>query len=86
VDLRKPHLWPGDMPLYRLVCFAVGSDVETVIVGGRVVMRDRRVLTVDEDAVLDDATREIGLALDRVGMRAMTETPAGFWKATRYGG
>jgi hypothetical protein len=44
------------------------------------------VLTVDEDAVMDDATREIGLALDRVGMRAMTETPAGFWKATRYAG
>jgi cytosine/adenosine deaminase-related metal-dependent hydrolase len=86
VDLRKPHLWPGDMPLYRLVCFAVGSDVETVLVEGRVVMRDRHVLTVEEDTVMDDATREIGLALDRVGMRAMTATPAGFWKATRYAG
>lgn len=84
VDLRKPHLWPGDMPLYRLVCFAVGSDVDTVIVAGRVVMAGRRVLTVEEDAVLDDATREIGLALDRTGLRHMTETPASFWKATRY--
>jgi 5-methylthioadenosine/S-adenosylhomocysteine deaminase len=84
VDLRKPHLWPGDMPLYRLVCFAVGSDVDTVLVEGRVVMAGRRVLTVEEEAVMEDATREIGLALDRVGMRHMTETPAGFWKATRY--
>jgi cytosine/adenosine deaminase-related metal-dependent hydrolase len=86
VDLRKPHLWPGDMPLYRLVCFALGSDVETVLVGGRVVMAGRRVLTVEEDTVLDDATREIGLALDRTGLRAMTRTPDGFWKATRYAG
>ena len=86
VDLRRPHLWPGDMPLYRLICFALGSDVETVLVGGRVVMAGRQVLTVEEEAVLDDASREIGLALDRTGLRAMTETPAGFWKATRYAG
>ncbi len=85
VDLRKPHLWPGDMPLYRLVCFALGSDVDTVLVGGAVVMRDRVVLTTDEDAVLDDATREIGLALARTGLQAMTATPPGFWNATRYG-
>lgn len=84
VDLRKPHLWPGDMPLYRLVCFAVGSDVDTVMVGGRVVMQGRRILTVEEDAVLDDATREIGLALDRTRLRGMTATPPGFWKSTRY--
>jgi len=85
VDLRRPHLWPGDMPLYRLICFAIGSDVETVMVGGRVVMAGRTVLTVAEDAILDDATREIGLALDRAGMRHMTAMPDGFWKSTRYG-
>jgi cytosine/adenosine deaminase-related metal-dependent hydrolase len=84
LDLRRPHLWPGDMPLYRLVCFAVGSDVDTVLVGGRVAMAGRRVLTVEEEAVMEDATREIGLALDRSGMRRMTEMPAGFWGATRY--
>jgi cytosine/adenosine deaminase-related metal-dependent hydrolase len=86
LDLRKPHLWPGDMPLYRIVCFAVASDIDTVLVGGRVVMRGRQVLTVEEDAVLDEATRQIGLALDRTGLRGMTETPAGFWGATRYAG
>jgi 5-methylthioadenosine/S-adenosylhomocysteine deaminase len=85
VNLRQPHLWPGDMPLYRLVCFAIGSDVETVLVGGRVAMAGRRVLTVAEDSVLEDATREIGLALDRAGMRPMTAMPEGFWNATRYG-
>jgi cytosine/adenosine deaminase-related metal-dependent hydrolase len=84
LDLRKPHLWPGDMPLYRIICFAVASDVDTVLVEGRVVMAGRRVLTVEEDAVLDDATREIGLALDRAGMRGMTAMPAGFWGSARY--
>jgi cytosine/adenosine deaminase-related metal-dependent hydrolase len=83
VALRQPHLWPGDMPLFRLVCFAVGSDVETVLVGGRVVMAGRQVLTVEEDAVLEDATREISLAVQRTGLQAMLETPAGFWGAPR---
>ena len=85
IDLHKPHLWPGDMPLYRLVCFALGSDVDTVLVGGRVVMRDRVVQTASEDAVMDAATREIGLALARTGLQHMTATPPGFWKSTRYG-
>lgn len=85
VDLHKPHLWPGDMPLYRLVCFAVGSDVDTVLVGGRVVMQGRVVRDVEEEAVMEAATREIGLALARTGLQHMTATPPGFWGATRYG-
>jgi len=84
VDLHQPHLWPGDMPLYRLICFALGSDVDTVLVGGRVVMERRRVKTVEEDAVMEDATREIGLAIQRTGLQRMLETPTGFWKAARY--
>lgn len=85
VDLRRPRLYPPTQPLYRLTCFAVGSDVATVIVGGRVLMRDRVVLTVDENAVLDRAAAETSAMLARRGLHAMLETPAGFWKATRYG-
>ena len=36
-----------------------GSDVETVVIGGRVVMRERKLLTVDEPRVLEKA-REYG--------------------------
>jgi cytosine/adenosine deaminase-related metal-dependent hydrolase len=85
VDLRRPHLYPPTQPLYRLTCFAVGSDVATVIVGGRVLMRDRVVAHVDEEAVLDRAAAETKAMLDRTGLHAMLETPRGFWKSTRYG-
>ena len=50
---------PGLTPLYRvyshLVYSARGSDVDTVMVNGRIVVRDRRILTVDEAAVMEKA-------------------------------
>ena len=50
---------PGLTPLYRiyshLVYAARGSDVDTVIVNGRIVVRDRQILTVDEKAVMERA-------------------------------
>jgi 5-methylthioadenosine/S-adenosylhomocysteine deaminase len=43
---------PNAVPMYdvyaQLVYALKGSDVETVVIGGRVVMRDRKVLTVHE--------------------------------------
>jgi hypothetical protein len=73
------------MPLYRLVCFAVGSDVDTVIVAGRVLMEGRRVATVAPEAVLEDARIEAERAVTRAGLARLLETPKGFWRATRYG-
>ncbi|HXW08682.1 MAG TPA: amidohydrolase [Vicinamibacterales bacterium] len=42
-------------PLSHLVYVTRGDDVRTVVVNGRVIMRDRRVSTLDEAAVLDAA-------------------------------
>lgn len=86
VDLRKPHLYPPHMPLYRLVCFAAAADVATVIVGGRVLMDTRRVLTVEVEAVLEEARIEAERAIARAGLAHLLGTPPGFWKATRYAG
>jgi cytosine/adenosine deaminase-related metal-dependent hydrolase len=58
VDMAKPHLYPPNMPLYRIPNYANGADVDTVIVDGRVLMAGRTVTTVDEAEVLDDARRE----------------------------
>jgi cytosine/adenosine deaminase-related metal-dependent hydrolase len=83
VDWFKPHMVPMNMPVYRLVYFANGEDVATVIVDGRILMRDRRVLTVREDEVLTMAQREADLAMSRAGLQDLTALPDGFWGATR---
>jgi len=50
---------PNAVPMYDIyaqLAYALkGSDVETVVIGGRVVMRDKKVLTVDEAAVIAKA-------------------------------
>jgi 5-methylthioadenosine/S-adenosylhomocysteine deaminase len=48
IDLDKPNAVPM-YELYALIAYALkGSDVSTVIIGGKPVMRDRKLLTVDE--------------------------------------
>lgn len=55
LDGRKPHLWPPEMPLNRVTHFATAADVDSVIVDGRVLMRDRRIDHLDVSGVLADA-------------------------------
>jgi len=36
MDMFTPRLFPLNMPVYRVACFANGNDVDTVIVNGEV--------------------------------------------------
>jgi len=57
VSLDSPRLHPLYDPISHLVYATKGSDVRHVVVEGRVVMRDRKVLTLDQAAVLAEAER-----------------------------
>ncbi|EPE97459.1 amidohydrolase family protein [Rhizobium grahamii] len=83
VDLRRPHLYPANMPEFRVTYFANGNDVHTVLVGGRVLLRDRNPVNVNQDAVLDAAQRETELLIDRLGLRDLLVTPDMFWRHSR---
>ncbi|MFS0856534.1 MULTISPECIES: amidohydrolase [Paenibacillus] len=49
IDLKKPHLQPVH-ELESLLAYSVnGADVDTTIVNGRVLMRGRQLLTIDEE-------------------------------------
>ena len=51
----RPHLVPGYNPVSDLVYSAKSSDIAMTVVNGRILMEDRKLLTVD----LDTVTREV---------------------------
>ena len=56
IDLRKPHLAPALHVVSTFVHQGQPADVEAVMVDGRWVMRDARILTLDEPAIVAEAT------------------------------
>jgi 5-methylthioadenosine/S-adenosylhomocysteine deaminase len=68
ISLDEPNAVPMYNVYSQLAYSLKGSDVETVIIGGRVVMRNRKLLTVDEGAAIAKAreyresiTKSLGL-------------------------
>ena len=55
VSMSSARQTPMYDPTSHLVYTTTGSDVRTTIVNGKVLMRNRKVLTLDEDAVLREA-------------------------------
>jgi 5-methylthioadenosine/S-adenosylhomocysteine deaminase len=83
VDLFKPHMVPMTMPLYRLTCFANGADVDTTIVAGRILMRERKLVGIDEASILEEADRQAALMVERAGLRDLERLPDRFWGVAR---
>ncbi len=57
VSVDAPRLHPLYDPVSHLVYAAKGADVRHVVVEGKLVMRDRKVTTLDETAVVAEADR-----------------------------
>jgi len=57
IDLDQPHLIPLHDVINTLVYCAKSSDVETTIIDGQLVMRDREILTLDEEKTRHEAAR-----------------------------
>ncbi len=61
VGMSKARQQPLFDPIAQIVYTSRGDDVETTIVNGKILMRDRKVLTMDEAAVLREARTAAGL-------------------------
>ena len=57
IDFKKPHLCPLHSEISHLVYAAKASDVETVIINGKIVMENRKITTVNIDSVMKEATK-----------------------------
>ncbi|MCX7983166.1 MAG: amidohydrolase [Syntrophales bacterium] len=52
IDCHKPHLTPLYNEFSHLAYCVMGSDVDTVIINGRLVMEKRKLLTLDEEEIM----------------------------------
>ncbi len=69
VNLNTLHSTPNARDLVSaLVYSAQTTDVQSVVIDGEIVMRDRELLTLDENAVVAEAAREIKELITRAGI------------------
>lgn len=76
VDLTGPHTQPVHDLAATLVHSARSCDVRTTIVDGRVLMRDRELLTIDVPAVVRELGERMPALLDRSHGRRIQEYDA----------
>lgn len=54
IDMNQPHLTPLYNSFSQLVYAARGADVKTSIINGKIVMKDRRLTTIDVQAAMSN--------------------------------
>lgn len=84
IDMQRPHLYPANMQPFRVVYYANGNDVDTVIVGGKLLLQAGQPVHTNTFAVLADAQHEAEQMINRIGAQSMLGLPDGFWGQARY--
>jgi 5-methylthioadenosine/S-adenosylhomocysteine deaminase len=79
VNMWQPHLAPIAMETSRMAQLARGSDVETVMVQGEILMENRKVLTVNEDDIMEWAQAEAEHTCEVFGLHPMLRPSANHW-------
>src|ERR1700681_263133 len=73
VDLRDAVISPVHAPVSPLVYSALGHETALVVIDGRIVMRDRKVLSVDERAVRQRAQSAAESLTRRAGIKSRSK-------------
>jgi cytosine/adenosine deaminase-related metal-dependent hydrolase len=68
INMDAPHLTPAWDPVSTIVYAAHGTDVDTVVIDGKLVMEDRVALTLDEGAILEDVRKRYREVGERAGL------------------
>ncbi|MBS7635135.1 amidohydrolase [Candidatus Bathyarchaeota archaeon] len=69
LNFKKPHLWPLYSEVSHLIYAVKASDVETVIINGRIIMEDREIKTVRVEEVMERAEKAREKLLERLHSR-----------------
>lgn len=66
INLRRLHTTPRTSDIISMIVYAAeSSDVETVLIDGQVVMLERKLLTLNEEDVIDEANLEAARLMER---------------------
>ncbi|MCF6465487.1 amidohydrolase [Clostridium sp. Cult2] len=57
IDMKKPHLYPLHNVISSLAYSVQGSDVDTVIVDGKIIMEKREIKTLDVEKIMYNAEK-----------------------------
>jgi cytosine/adenosine deaminase-related metal-dependent hydrolase len=74
VDLDSVHMVPNNNHVSDLVYAGCGTDVDTVMVDGRIIMENRNVKTLDEREIIGQARERASALLDRTGLKLTTHS------------
>ena len=69
IDLTKTHNFPVIEPIKNFVYYSFGTDVETVMINGKIVIENGVALTTDESAL----RKRVQAAADRIWAIAARE-------------
>ncbi len=70
LNLQRPHIAPVHSPASALVYNANGNDVDTVIVNGKIVVRNGKLMTINEERLIADCQRAAEKMADRAGIQS----------------
>jgi len=75
VDMKGQEWWPMRDPITNLVYSADGSSVRTVIIDGKLVMFDRKMVSVAEEKVREAVIKSSDELMDRAGIEVHSRWP-----------
>jgi len=75
IDLNRLHTTPSPNPISTLVYAATGGEVDTVVVDGKMVVRQGQLLTMDEEEIKRQANAHARQVYSRAGIQLKTRWP-----------
>ncbi|RLI69057.1 N-ethylammeline chlorohydrolase [Candidatus Heimdallarchaeota archaeon] len=73
IDSKAPNMWPPHNPYSSIVYSAHNSNIHTTIIDGHILMRNRRMLTIDPMNVMAKAKQAITRLLDSPELKQFKE-------------
>jgi cytosine/adenosine deaminase-related metal-dependent hydrolase len=83
VNLMNPRLAPNFNPVHSLVMSGQGQDVDNVMVDGEFLMRDDKVLGVDESKAYTEIQREAEETVERANLSGFAYLKDAHWGMAR---